>query len=82
MPIQDPKIKTNIRKALKEIRPYLQKDGGDIRIVDYKDNILYVQFLGNCMHCKIKGMTLNTGVKYIFKNYIKQLKDVKEYKHG
>ncbi len=79
MDIKDPKIKKKIEEALKEIRPYLQKDGGDIRVVDYRDETLYVQFLGNCMHCKIKGMTLNTGVKYIFKSYLYNLKDVKEY---
>jgi Fe-S cluster biogenesis protein NfuA len=70
--------KEKLKAALNEIRPFLQRDGGDIRVVEFTDNKLVIQFLGNCMHCSIKGMTLKTGIKYIINKYLPEIKEIKE----
>lgn len=40
------------------IRPMLQKDGGDIEIIDIKGNLVYVSLRGACIGCAGAGQTL------------------------
>ncbi len=83
MPIYMGKRQTTLIKlnqALDEIRPFLQKDGGDISLIEYTDNEVIVQFEGNCYNCKINNLTLNVGVKQIIKKYLPQIERVKSIK--
>jgi len=66
-----------INEALEEIRPFLQKDGGDIHLVSLKDDEVVVKFEGNCYHCKINNLTLRIGVKKIIQKYLPEIKTVK-----
>ncbi|HOD12280.1 MAG TPA: NifU family protein [Candidatus Omnitrophota bacterium] len=34
-----------------EIRPFLQRDGGDLKVVDFKDNLLTIDYQGACGGC-------------------------------
>ncbi len=68
-----------LRETLNEIREFLKKDGGDMRIVEIKDDTAIVQFLGNCMHCHIKNISLNLGIKAIFQKHLPQIKNIIEY---
>jgi len=68
-----------IRETLSEIREFLKKDGGDLRIVEIKDDTAIIQFLGNCMHCHIKNISLNLGIKTIFQKHLPQIKKITEY---
>ena len=54
----DKKIINNIEKALDEIRPFLQSDGGNIELVDVKNDTVKVRLLGNCIDCSVNQMTL------------------------
>ena len=45
------------------IRPALQNDGGDITLVDIKDNCIYVQLRGACGTCPSSTATMQFGVK-------------------
>ena len=55
----------HIESILIQIRPSLQKDGGDIEFVRYEDEIgvVEVRFLGQCAQCPIQMMTLRAGVE-------------------
>ena len=72
---QEKLIKLN--QALDEIRPFLQKDGGDISLIDYTDKEVLIQFEGNCLNCKINNLTLNVGVKQIIKKHLPEIERVK-----
>lgn len=48
-----------------EVRPVLQRDGGDIEIVDVKDNLIYVQLTGSCDGCDSASLTLETLVAMV-----------------
>jgi len=74
MPSQNKQLKA----ALNEIRTFLRKDGGDLRVVKTTESTIVVQFMGNCMHCHIKTISLNTGIKAIFQKYFPEIKNVKE----
>jgi len=66
-----------INQALEEIRPFLQKDGGDISLIDFTDKEVVIQFEGNCFNCKINDLTLNVGVKQIIKKYLPDIERVR-----
>ena len=72
---QEKIIKLN--QALEEIRPFLQKDGGDISLIDFTDKEVLIQFEGNCFNCKINNLTLNVGVTQIIKKYVPEIEQVK-----
>jgi len=66
-----------LNQALDEIRPFLQKDGGDISLIDFTDTEVLIQFEGNCFNCKINNLTLNVGVTQIIKKYLPEIEKVK-----
>lgn len=59
------------------IAPFLQKDGGDIRLAQYQDGIVYVNFLGKCHGCPYATRTLKERVE---KNLVRYLPEIKEVK--
>lgn len=51
----------------KDIRPYIEMDGGRIDLVEIKDNVVYVELSGACGTCPSATMTLKGGVERILK---------------
>lgn len=71
-------IKNNVQKALDEIRPFLQSDGGDIRLVGIEndDTLVKVQLEGACVGCSVNQMTLKSGVEMTIKKHVPQIETV------
>lgn len=70
-------IKYNVEKALEEIRPFLQSDGGDIKLVDIENGTLVkVQLEGACAGCSVNQMTLKSGVEMTIKKHVSQIEKV------
>ena len=70
-------LKTNVEKALEEIRPFLQSDGGDISLVSIDDdNSVRVRLEGNCVGCSVNQMTLKSGVEMTIKKHAPQIEKV------
>lgn len=70
-------LKVNIEKALNEIRPFLQSDGGDIRLVSIDDDkLVKVKLEGNCVACSVNQMTLKSGVEMTIKKHAPQIEQV------
>lgn len=68
----DPLEKIEI--ALQSIRPFLQKDGGDVEFVELtEDNVVRVRLLGACETCSMSAMTLKAGIEESIKNAIPQI---------
>jgi Fe-S cluster biogenesis protein NfuA len=65
-----------IEKALSEIRPFLQSDGGNIELVSFENNVVKVRLLGNCISCSVNQMTLKNGVEMTIKKYVPSVKEV------
>lgn len=68
--------KEEIANSLDEIRPYLQKDGGDVEFVDYEDGVLKVRLMGACRGCPYSQMTLAQGIKRTLQEKFPQLQEV------
>ena len=56
-----------IEFALTNIRPYLEADGGDVRVVEIKKDTVFIELLGNCGSCPMSAMTLKAGVEEAIK---------------
>ncbi|WP_298793451.1 NifU family protein [uncultured Allomuricauda sp.] len=70
-------IKNNVEKALDEIRPFLQSDGGDISLISIdNDSSVKVKLEGNCIGCSVNQMTLKSGVEMTIKKYVPQIEEV------
>ena len=70
-------LKLNIEKALDEIRPFLQTDGGNISLVSIEnDTLVKVQLEGACVECSVNQMTLKSGVEMTIKKYAPQIEKV------
>lgn len=54
-----------VRELIHKVRPYLQRDGGDLRFVKLEDGIVYVELLGACVGCSSSTITLKQGVEAI-----------------
>ncbi len=67
-----------VESALDEIRPYLNKDGGDIKVVSIdNNNIANIELLGNCESCPMSPMTLKLGVEEAIKKNVPEIKGIK-----
>lgn len=70
-------LKMNVEKALEEIRPFLQSDGGDITLVSIdNDSSVKVRLEGACVGCTVNQMTLKSGVEMTIKKYAPQIEEV------
>lgn len=70
-------LKLNIEKALDEIRPFLQSDGGDISLISIdNDSSVKVRLEGACVGCSVNQMTLKSGVEMTIKKYAPQIQEV------
>ena len=69
-------MKEAVEKALEKIRPLLQRDGGDIELVEITDGIVKVRLTGACKGCPMSQMTLKQGVEKMLLKEVPGLKEV------
>jgi len=70
-------MEQKIREGLEQIRPFLQRDGGDIEFVEYtEDNIVRVKLQGHCAGCPGAQMTIKGVVEKILKESYPEIKAV------
>lgn len=69
-------IKERVTNVLKEIRPALQADGGDIELVEVNNGVVKVRLKGACGSCPSSIYTLKLGVEARLKEEIPEIKTV------
>jgi Fe-S cluster biogenesis protein NfuA len=69
-------VKEKIEAALAQIRPYLQRDGGDVELVAVEDGVVKVRLKGACGGCPMATMTLKQGIERALKQVIPEVKEV------
>lgn len=63
--------KSDVLAVLDLIRPSLQADGGDVRLVDVTDDgVVSVELQGACDGCPMAAMTLANGIERILKDRV------------
>jgi Fe-S cluster biogenesis protein NfuA len=69
-------VREKVEKAIDEIRPFLQADGGNIELIDIQEGIVKVKLVGACGSCPMSQMTLKRGVEARLKAQIPEVKEV------
>jgi Fe-S cluster biogenesis protein NfuA len=70
-------LNEKVLRAIQDVRPSLQADGGDIELVSVsEDGIVSVKLTGACGSCPMSTMTLKMGVENYLKKTIPEVKEV------
>jgi len=69
-------MREKVEKAIEKIRPFLQRDGGDIELVDVVGEVVKVRLKGACSGCPMSQMTLKQGVERALKESLPEIKKV------
>ena len=72
-------METQLQEAVDAIRPALQSDGGDMRILtlDEESGTVDIELLGACGGCPMSTMTLKAGIERILKDRVPGLSEVR-----
>ena len=66
-------IEKKVQKALDEIRPSLQADGGDVKLVAVEKGVVKVRLQGHCVGCPMSALTLKQGVETHLKKQVPEV---------
>ena len=74
-------MREDVEKALAEIRPRLQADGGDVELVDVDENgVVKLKLTGACAGCPMAQITLKQGIEKILKEKVPAVDHVEPVK--
>lgn len=66
-----------VEESLNSLRPYLETDGGNIRVVELTDDMtLKLKLLGNCEDCPMSEMTMTAGVEDAIRKAVPEIQKV------
>jgi Fe-S cluster biogenesis protein NfuA len=70
-------LNDRIEASLDDIRPYLLADGGNVRILEVTDdNVLKLEFIGNCGTCAMSTLTFKAGVEEAIIKSVPEIKSI------
>lgn len=70
-------LSARIDQALEELRPFLRSDGGDIRVVGVREDLVVeVELQGACAHCAQAAMTMKAGVEEAVRRVVPEVREV------
>jgi len=69
-------VEIRVQKALDQIRPQLQADGGDVELVSVEKGTVKVRLQGHCAGCPMSMMTLKQGIERFLKKEVSEVKTV------
>jgi Fe-S cluster biogenesis protein NfuA len=70
-------LKEEVARILDKIRPGLQADGGDVKLVEVTDDgIVKVELQGACKGCPMSTLTVKNGIEQTLKKYVPGIKEV------
>lgn len=75
--IKAEELEQRIEAALNNIRPYLEADGGNVRVLEITpEMVLRLEFLGNCGNCPMSTMTFKAGVEEAVRKAVPEIKSI------
>jgi len=67
-------LNSRVENALDTIRPYLEADGGNVKVVEVtEDMVLRLELTGTCSSCPMSAMTLKAGVEEAVKKAVPEI---------
>ena len=72
-------MQEKVQAVLEQVRPMLQRDGGDVELVEVTaDNIVKVKLQWACGSCPMSTMTLKMGIEKAIKEQIPEIVEVQQ----
>jgi Fe-S cluster biogenesis protein NfuA len=69
-------VEARVQKALDEIKPSIQADGGNIELVAIEKDVVKVRLQGACVGCPMSALTLKQGVERLIKAKVPEIRSV------
>lgn len=77
-PLEGP-VAERVRRVIEErINPGVAMHGGKVRLVDVRDNVVYVRMQGGCQGCGMAGVTLTQGIKQAIREAVPEIVDIRD----
>lgn len=67
-----------VQEVLDKLRPYLQRDGGDVQLVDVEDGVVKLRLMGACGSCPSSTITLKAGIERALIEEIPGIQEVQQ----
>jgi len=74
--MSDATLYNEVAEVLDKLRPYLQRDGGDVELVDVEDGVVKLKLMGACGSCPSSTITLKAGIERALVEEIEGIRDV------
>ncbi|WP_072333333.1 MULTISPECIES: NifU family protein [unclassified Thermoactinomyces] len=71
-------LEERVQEVLDKLRPYIQRDGGDVELVEIEDGIVRVRLLGACGSCPSSTITLKAGIERALMEEIPEVREVEQ----
>jgi Fe-S cluster biogenesis protein NfuA len=62
--------------VLDKLRPFLQRDGGDVELVDIEDGVVKLRLMGACGSCPSSTITLKAGIERALLEEVEGIEEV------
>ena len=69
-------LKERVEAVLEKVRVALKSEGGDIELVDVRDNVVYVKLKGSCSTCQMSSLTMKNWVESSIRKEIPEITSV------
>ncbi len=66
-------VQKKVEKALDEIRPNIQADGGDVKLISVDNGVVKVKLQGHCVGCPMSALTLKQGIESHIKQRVPEI---------
>lgn len=77
MTMQSEDLLQRVESALNTVRPYLEADGGNVKILEVtSDMVVRVEMLGACGSCSMSTLTLKAGIEDAIKRLVPEIMSV------
>lgn len=69
-------LKERVEAVLEKVRVALKSEGGDIELVDVRDNVVYVKLKGSCSTCQMSSLTMKNWVESSIRKEVPEITSV------
>ncbi len=70
-------LKEKVEAVLVKVKPLLQRDGGDVELVEVQpDGVVKVRLTGACSGCPMSTLTLKNAIEETIRKEVPEIKSV------
>lgn len=69
-------LKERVEEVLIKVRQGLKSEGGDIELIEVRNNVVYVKLMGACGTCPMSTLTMKNWVESNIKKEIPEITSV------